>query len=174
MYRAGILTVSDKGAAGLREDKSGPEIARIVQENGYEVAFLHMVPDEMDQIIEELKRACDNQECELLLTTGGTGFSVRDVTPEATLEVIEKQVQGIPEAMRAYSVSITPRGMLSRGVCGIRNQTLILNLPGSVKAVRENLEYVIPYLDHGLAILTGRDAECGQEPGHHHHHHEHK
>ncbi len=170
MYRIGILTVSDKGSQGLREDKSGPEIARIAKENGYEVVFARMVPDEQEQIEQELIRACDAGECDLYLTTGGTGFAVRDVTPEATIAVSEKLVPGIPEAMRAYSMTITPRGMLSRNACGIRKQTLILNLPGSVKAVRENLEYVLPHLEHGLAILTGRDSECGEE-GHGHHHH---
>ena len=109
------------------------------------------------------KDAADHNTCDLFLSTGGTGFAERDVTPEVTLEIGEKHVPGIPEAMRAYSNTITPRGMLSRGECVIRKKTLILNLPGSVKAVRENLEFVIPHLEHGLAILTGKDAECGQE-----------
>lgn len=161
MYRVGILTISDKGSRGEREDKSGPEIARIVTEAGYDVVFQHMVPDEKEEIKREMIEAADANACDLFLSTGGTGFAVRDVTPEATLEIAEKTVPGVPEAMRAYSMSITPRGMLSRGTCVIRKQTLILNLPGSVKAVRENLEYVLPHLEHGLAILTGRDGECG-------------
>ena len=161
MYRVGILTVSDKGSRGEREDLSGPEIARIVKENGYEVAFMHMVADEKEDIKREIIDAADNNLCDLFITTGGTGFAERDVTPEATLEIAEKLVPGIPEAMRAYSMTITPRGMLSRGVCVIRRKTLILNLPGSVKSVRENLEYVLPNLDHGIGILTGRESECG-------------
>jgi len=161
MYRVGILTVSDKGSRGEREDKSGPEVARICKENGYEVVFLHLVPDEKEDIMREMREAADNGLCDLFLSTGGTGFAVRDVTPEATMAVAEKLVPGIPEAMRAYSMTIAPRGMLSRGACVIRKQTLILNLPGSVKSVRENLEYVLPNLEHGLAILTGKDAECG-------------
>ncbi len=161
MYRVGILTVSDKGSKGERIDESGPEIKRIIEENGYETVFMHIVPDEKDEIVREMKEAADGNLCDLFLTTGGTGFAERDVTPEATLEAGEKRVPGIPEAMRAYSMTITPRGMLSRGECVIRKKTLILNLPGSVKSVRENLEYVIGNLGHGLDILTGRDSECG-------------
>jgi molybdenum cofactor synthesis domain-containing protein len=162
MYKVGILTVSDKGSRGEREDLSGPEIERIVKEAGYEVAFIHLLPDEQKMIEEELKKACDEHLCDLFLTTGGTGFAKRDVTPEATLAVAQKLVPGVPEAMRAYSMTVTPRGMLSRGTCVIRESTLILNLPGSVKAVRENLEYVLPHLEHGLAILLGDASECGQ------------
>ena len=125
MYRVGILTISDKGSRGEREDLSGPEIKRIAEQNGYETVFMHIVPDEKEQIIKEMKEAADNNLCDLFLTTGGTGFAERDVTPEATLEVGEKTVPGIPEAMRAYSMTITPRGMLSRGVCVIRKKTLI-------------------------------------------------
>ena len=163
MYRVGIITVSDKGSRGEREDKSGPEIERIVKENGYEVAFSIIVPDELDDISRELITACDENMCELLITTGGTGFSQRDVTPEATISVGEKVVPGIPEAMRAYSMTITKRAMLSRGECVIRGKTLILNLPGSVKGVRENLEYILPSLEHGIKIMVGDDAECGRE-----------
>ena len=161
MYRVAILTISDKGSQGLREDKSGPEIARIVKEHGYEVVHTEIIPDERNQIAEAMKNLADEERCELLLTTGGTGFARRDVTPEATLDIAEKRVPGISEAMRAYSNTITPRGMLSRGESVIRNKTLIINLPGSVKAVRENLEYVIEHLDHGLGILTGAEGECG-------------
>ncbi|MCR5785306.1 MAG: MogA/MoaB family molybdenum cofactor biosynthesis protein [Eubacterium sp.] len=166
MYRVGILTISDKGSRGEREDLSGPEIKRIIEENGYETAFMHIVPDEKEEIMREMIEACDKNLCDLFLTTGGTGFAERDVTPEATAEVGEKLVPGIPEAMRAYSMTVTPRGMLSRGTCVIRKKTLILNLPGSVKSVRENLEYVIGSLGHGLDILTGNDAECGSPHKH--------
>jgi molybdenum cofactor synthesis domain-containing protein len=162
MYKVGILTISDKCSRGEREDLSGPEIARIAQAAGYEVVFSQIVPDEKSQIEESLRQSCDAHLCDLFLTTGGTGFSRRDVTPEATMAVAHKLVPGIPEAMRAYSMTLTPRGMLSRGVCAIRESTLILNLPGSVKAVRENLEYVLPHLEHGLAILAGDASECGQ------------
>lgn len=164
MYRVGILTLSDKASVGHREDKSGPEVARIVEENGYQVEFIRVLPDELELMKDVMMKICDENQCDLLLTTGGTGFSRRDVTPEATQQVGEKMVPGIPEAMRAYSMTITPLGMLSRGTCVIRKQTLILNLPGSVRAVKENLEYVIPNLSHGLGILTGNESECGN-PG---------
>ncbi len=161
MFRAGIITVSDKGAAGLREDKSGLEIKKILTEAGIQVVYQQLVADEQKQIEKLLIEACDNGVCDLLLTTGGTGLSKRDVTPEATKAIAEKEVPGISEAMRAYSMKITPRGMLSRGVSVIRKNTLIINLPGSVKAVRENLEAILPALDHGLKILTNQESECG-------------
>ena len=164
MYRVAILTISDKGSQGLREDRSGPEIREIVTRQGYQVVCAMMLPDEFEQIRDVICDLCDRGTCDLLLTTGGTGFAPRDVTPEATLAAGERVVPGIPEAMRAYSMTITPRGMLSRGAAVIRNGTLVVNLPGSVKAVRENLEYILPTLEHGLAILTGRDGECGQQP----------
>lgn len=164
MYRVAILTISDKGSQGLREDRSGPKIQEIVTGKGYQVVERRILPDELDQIRDAICQLCDSGACDLLLTTGGTGFAPRDVTPEATLAAGERLVPGIPEAMRAYSTSITPRGMLSRGAAVIRKRTLVVNLPGSVKAVRENLEYILPALEHGLAILLGRDGECGRQP----------
>lgn len=164
MYRVGILTISDKGACGLRQDLSGPKIKELVTRRGYEVTATQILPDELDQIGDVICRWCDTGLCDLLLTTGGTGFAPRDVTPEATLAAGERLVPGIPEAMRAYSVTITPRGMLSRGVAVIRRGTLVVNLPGSVKAVEENLLYILPALEHGLGILTQRDGECGRGP----------
>lgn len=171
-YRVGILTLSDKGARGEREDLSGPAIAEMVQQAGFEVVYQNLMSDELEPMKKELARICDEEVCDLLLTTGGTGFSPRDMAPEATLAVAERNAPGIAEAMRYYSLQITPRGMLSRGASVIRKQTLIVNLPGSVKAVRENLEYILPSLEHGLGILTGRESECGTPHEHHHHGHE--
>ena len=165
-YRVGILTLSDKGYRGEREDRSGPAIAELVEQAGYEVVYRRLMSDDFEPMRDELARLCDENVCDLLLTTGGTGFSRRDVTPEATLAVAERNAPGIAEAMRYNSLQITPRGMLSRGVSVLRKQTLIVNLPGSEKAVRENLSYILPSLSHGLGILTGRESECG---GEHHH-----
>ena len=148
--RAAIITSSDSGYAGKREDVSGPVIAEMVREAGYEVVWQKVLPDEQGK-------------ADLLLTTGGTGFSPRDVMPEATLAVAERMVPGIPEAMRAYSLQFTKRTMLSRAASGIRKRTLIVNLPGSPKAVRECLEYILPQLDHGLKILLGLDGECARK-----------
>lgn len=168
-YRVGILTLSDKGSRGEREDLSGPAIAELVTAAGYEVVYQNLMSDEFEPMKAELARLCDEHVCDLLLTTGGTGFSRRDVTPEATMAVAERNAPGIAEAMRYNALQITPRGMLSRGASVLRKQTLIVNLPGSVKAVRENLSYILPSLAHGLGILTGRESECGNA---HHHHHE--
>lgn len=165
-YRVGILTLSDKGSRGEREDRSGPAIAELVEQAGYEVVYRALMSDDFAPMRDELARLCDENVCDLVLTTGGTGFSQRDVTPEATLAVAERNAPGIAEAMRYYSLQITPRGMLSRGASVLRKQTLIVNLPGSEKAVRENLTYILPSLSHGLGILTGRESECG---GTHHH-----
>lgn len=154
-----ILTASDRSAAGLREDLSGPEAERMMTEAGYQVVGRKILPDEKKLLSEEMKEICDNGRADLILTTGGTGFSLRDWTPEATLEIAHRQVPGISEALRAYSLGITRRAMLSRGVSVIRNRTLIINLPGSPKAVRESLEYLIPALPHGLDILTGNVTE---------------
>ena len=161
-YRVAILTLSDKGAKGEREDRSGPAIAQMMQQAGYDVVYQAVMSDDLESMKAELMRLCDEHVCDLLLTTGGTGFSMRDQTPEATLAVAERNAPGIAEAMRWNSLQITPRGMLSRGVSVLRKQTLIINLPGSPKAVRENLESVLPSLDHGLAILTGRAGECAR------------
>ena len=146
LYRTVVLTVSDRSAQGIREDQSGPEAVRMLEEAGYQVVETRVLPDERDLLAEEMKKICDEHQADLILTTGGTGFSMRDWTPEATLEIAHRQVPGISEALRAYSLKITPRAMLSRGVSVIREQTLIINLPGSPKAVRENLEYLLPAL----------------------------
>ena len=162
MYRAGIVTLSDKGAAGEREDKSGAVIREILEAAGYEVAAQSLLPDEEEALKKELIRLSDQVQCDLVLTTGGTGFSRRDVTPEATMAVAERNAPGIAEAIRACSMTVTKRAMLSRGVSVIRGGTLIINLPGSPKAVRESLEYVLDTLPHGLDILSGRGGECAR------------
>ena len=146
--RAAIITSSDSGYAKEREDKSGPVIREIL---------------EREMLAKEMKRIADEAIAELIVTTGGTGFSKRDCMPEATKDIIEREVPGIPEAMRAYSMTITPRAMLSRAAAGIRKGTLIVNLPGSPKAVRESLEYIIPVLEHGLQILTGEASDCARK-----------
>ena len=163
MFRVAIVTLSDKGAAGERTDESGAVIREIAEQNGYEVVSYTLLPDDRDRISAELRRLCDENVAALVLTTGGTGFAPRDCTPEATLDVAERLAPGIVEAMRYSSLNITKRAMLSRAVAVIRGRTLIVNLPGSPKAVRENLEYVIPALGHGLEILTGRAGECARK-----------
>lgn len=162
MYKIGIVTASDKGSRGERIDESGQLIKLIMIENGYEVVEVMIVPDERTIISKELIRMSDESKYDLILTTGGTGFSPRDWTPEATLDVVHRLTPGIPEAMRSYSLTITPKAMLSRSVAGIRNQTLIINLPGSPKAVKENLEVLLPALKHGLDILVGKSGECAE------------
>ncbi|WP_054692217.1 MogA/MoaB family molybdenum cofactor biosynthesis protein [Syntrophomonas palmitatica] len=161
MYRVGILIMSDKGSKGEREDLSGQEIRRVLGEAA-KIDYYEIVPDEKDLIIDKLIYACDELKLDLVLTSGGTGFSKRDVTPEASLAVIERMVPGIPEAIRAFGMQKTSRAMLSRAVAGIRGNTLIINLPGSVKGVRESLEAIMDALPHGLDILKGEAAECGQ------------
>lgn len=160
-YRVGIITSSDKGFNGKREDSSGKIIEEIVCGNGYIVESYTVLPDEQSLLEQEIKRLCDDQRVDLVLSTGGTGFSARDCMPEATQAVAHRLVPGISEAMRQHSMSVTKRAMLSRAVSAIRGETLIVNLPGSPKAVRENLEYIIGELRHGLDILTDRDGECG-------------
>ena len=168
-YTAAVITISDKGARGERVDTSGPAICAILESKGWNVAYTNIVPDEKEQIKGELIKCADDLNIGLVLTTGGTGFSPRDITPEATLEVVERRTPGIPEAMRAESLRITPKGCLSRSEAGIRGRTLILNLPGSEKAAKENLMAVIDAVDHGLEMLHGSgSADCG-EPHHHHH-----
>lgn len=162
MFTVGIITASDKGAAGLREDKSGKLIHEMVEDAGYTVVTYEIVPDEQDLLEKCMIKMADELNVNLILTTGGTGFSPRDRTPEATKGVIEREVPGIPEAMRYYSLQITSRAMLSRAVAGIRHQTLIVNLPGSPKAVKENLTAILPALHHGLEILVTHTAECAQ------------
>lgn len=162
-FRVGIITSSDKGAAGEREDLSGIAIRELVGDWGYEVTSYCLLPDEQELLELEMRRLADEDLCDLILTTGGTGFSLRDVTPEATLAVSERLVPGIPEAIRAYSLSLTKRAMLSRGAAGIRKQVLIVNLPGSPKAVKEILEYILSELEHGLMILKGVAGECARK-----------
>ncbi|NMB44054.1 MAG: MogA/MoaB family molybdenum cofactor biosynthesis protein [Clostridiales bacterium] len=162
MYKVGIITASDKGASGERIDKSSEVIREIVENQGWTVTEYVVLPDEKEVLENTMTDWCDNKKIDLLLTTGGTGFAKRDITPEATMAVAEKLVPGIGEAMRYYSLKITNRAILSRGIAAIRKSTLIINLPGSPKSVKENLEAVIDGLDHGLAILKGQDSECGQ------------
>ncbi len=162
MYSVGIITASDKGSAGEREDLSGAVIKELVTAAGYRVVSHKILSDDVETLSKEMIRLADETHVELILTTGGTGFSQRDVTPEATKIVIEREVPGIPEAMRAYSLQLTPKAMLSRATAGIRGKSLIVNLPGSPKAVREILEYILPPLYHGIQILVGDDGECGQ------------
>lgn len=162
MYQVGIVTLSDKGAAGQREDLSGQLIRELLPANQYEVVSYALLPDERNQLKEELIRLCDVVKCHLVLTTGGTGFSMRDQTPEATMEAADRVVPGIAEAIRAFSMTVTKRAMLSRGVSVIRGGTLIVNLPGSPKAVKESLEYILDTLPHGLDILSGEAGECAR------------
>lgn len=163
MYYAAVLTVSDRSFRGERPDAGGPLVAELLKNAGYAVVKTAVVPDEQPQIEEALRRIADAGDVQLLVTTGGTGFSPRDVTPEATLAVCGRLTPGIPEAMRYASLQITPRAMLSRAQAGIRGGTLIINLPGSPKAVRENLEAILPTLDHGLKMLSGGPADCAAE-----------
>ena len=160
--RVAIITSSDSGYAGEREDKSGPVIAEMVTAAGYTVVSQEILPDDYEMLTKRMAEICDSHGAELILTTGGTGFSVRDIMPETTAAVCERMVPGIPEAMRAYSMQFTPRAMLSRAASGIRKRTLIVNMPGSPKAVRESLEFILPSLGHGLEILTGEATNCAR------------
>ena len=160
MFKIGIITVSDKGSRGERTDLSGPEIEKWIGSLGTVEEYV-LIPDELEEIKSALVKMADISGLDLILTTGGTGFSDRDITPEATLMVVERLAPGIPEAMRAASMRITPKAMLSRAAAGIRGKSLIINLPGSPKGVRENLEAILPALGHGLEILTGKTEECG-------------
>lgn len=163
MYTAAVITVSDKGYRGERVDTSGPNLCQILKEKGYDIAYTAMVPDEAGKIKAELRKCADTLSIALVLTTGGTGFSPRDITPEATLAVVERLTPGIPEAMRAESMRVTPKGCLSRGVAGIRGRTLIINLPGSKKASAENILAVIDPVRHGLDMLYSEgSADCGK------------
>lgn len=160
-YTAAVITVSDKGARGERIDTSGPSLCTILKAKGYEVVYTCIIPDDMEIIEKELKKCADELKVHLVLTTGGTGFSPRDITPEATLRVVERQTPGIAELMRYESMKITPRGCLSRSAAGIRGGTLIINLPGSEKASKENLMAVIDVLPHGLDMLRSNgSADC--------------
>ncbi len=158
--RVAVIVASDRGYSGERKDLSGPEIRRIAEKNGYTVVSSVLLPDDREKLEAEMCRIADDNLADLILTSGGTGLSPRDCMPEATQAVAERMVPGIPEAMRACSLQITRRAMLSRSAAGIRKQTLIVNLPGSPKAVRECLEPIISELGHGLDILTGRVSDC--------------
>lgn len=161
-WKAAVLTVSDRSSRGERPDEGGPLISALLQNAGYEVLRTAIVPDEQAEIAHVLREWADTGDVQLILTTGGTGFAPRDVTPEATCSVCQRMTPGIPEAMRAASLAITPRAMLSRAAAGIRGGTLIVNLPGSPKAAKENLEAVLPTLGHGLQMLSGEAADCAK------------
>ena len=163
MFTVGIITSSDKGYRGEREDKSGQVIEEIVSQNGFKVIKKVVLPDEKDLLEKEMINMCDNLNVNLLLTTGGTGFSKRDITPEATKSVIEREALGIVEAIRFYSLQITKRAMLSRATSGIRQNTLIINLPGSPKACKEALDFVLDDVKHGIEILIGEAKECARK-----------
>lgn len=162
IIRTGILTVSDKGSKGEREDLTSKSIENSLNKEQYNVLYYKIVPDEIASIERELIYMCDELKLDLVLTNGGTGFSQRDVTPEATLKVIKKHAPGIGEAMRYYSLSITPKAMLSRAMAGIRDNTLIINLPGSPKGAKENLGFILDALPHGVEILKGVTGECAR------------
>ena len=161
MFRIGILTASDAGSRGEREDLSSLVIRELIGPVG-EIVVYEMVPDEREVIADRLRTWADELKLDLILTTGGTGFSPRDITPEATMDVVDRPAPGIPEALRAMSYQKTNRAMLSRGAAGIRKGTLIINMPGSPKACREYIEFLLPVLNHGLEILTGKDSNCAR------------
>lgn len=163
MKRTAIITSSDTGYRGEREDLSGPAVKEIMEAHGYQVVSIEILPDDRGMLSKRMAEIADENQAELILTTGGTGFSPRDVMPEATEDIMERRVPGIPEAMRAYSMTITKRAMLSRATAGIRKQTLIINLPGSPKAVKESLEYIVDALGHGIEILTGEASNCARK-----------
>lgn len=161
-FKAAVITVSDRGARGERVDESGPAAKEMLEEAGYEVVETLIIPDEPEELKTELIRLADEVRADLVVTSGGTGFSMRDQTPEATLAVADRLAPGIAEAIRYQSMAVTNRAMLSRGVSVIRRQTVIVNLPGSPKAVRESLGYILDSLDHGIRILRGSASECAR------------
>jgi molybdopterin adenylyltransferase len=161
-YRAAIITASDKGFMGEREDVSGAVLKEILELKGFAIVSYCVLPDDKDQLAAEMIRLADQNLCEVIFTTGGTGLSPRDVTPEATLSVAQRIVPGISEAMRALSLTVTKRAMLSRGMSVVRGRTLIINLPGSPKAVKESLGFIIDELSHGIAILRSDAGECAR------------
>lgn len=161
-FTAAVITLSDQGAAGRREDRSGPKIAELAEAAGYDVKERLLLPDGQEELKKQLIRLADQRQVNVIFTTGGTGFSDRDLTPEATMAVCDRMANGIAEGIRNYSMGITPRAMFSRAVSGIRKKTLIVNLPGSPKAVQEALEFLLPELGHGLGILRGSEGECGR------------
>lgn len=162
MIKTAIITISDKGSKGEREDGTGSALKKLLQKEEYSIDYYKIIPDEVDIISDELIKLSDSEQVNLIITNGGTGFSKRDVTPEATKKVIEKYVPGIGEAMRAKSLLVTPKAVLSRGIAGIRKNTLIINLPGSPRGAVENLEAVLPAIPHGIEILLGQASECAK------------
>jgi len=160
MYTASVITVSDRCFEEKRDDLAGPAVCEMLEKSGYSVEYVNSIPDEQDIIESELTKCADELDIALIVTTGGTGFSHRDVTPEATMSVCTKMTPGIPEAMRAESLKITNRAILSRQQAGIRGESLIVNLPGSPKAATENLAAVLPALKHGLDMLRGEGSDC--------------
>ncbi len=160
MIQAGVITLSDKGSRGEREDLSGPEVIRMLREAGIETVHSEIIPDEEEFIASKLIEFADVRGLDLVVTTGGTGVSPRDVTPDATLAVIDREIPGMAEAMRRESMLKTPHAMISRAVAGIRGQTLIVNLPGSPKGVRENLAVILPALTHAIEKIKGDPADC--------------
>lgn len=163
MYTVGIITSSDKGYLGEREDKSGEVIREIVEANGFKVEKYIVLPDNEEMLSKEMMYMSDSLGVNLILTTGGTGFSKRDITPEATKLVIEREAPGICEAIRYYSLQITKRAMLSRAISGIRKDTLIVNMPGSPRACKEALDFVLDDVKHGIDILLGVAKECARK-----------
>ncbi|HOE79069.1 MAG TPA: MogA/MoaB family molybdenum cofactor biosynthesis protein [Smithellaceae bacterium] len=160
MFRAGIITVSDKGSQGQREDLSGPAIAQVLAGAGFTVSITIIVPDDIGQIANALIEMSDRERLDLILTTGGTGLSPRDLTPEATLKVLDKEIPGMAEAMRYSGMMVTPHAMLSRAVAGVRGRSLIINLPGSPKGATENLAAVLPALAHAIGKIQGDQSDC--------------
>lgn len=163
MVKVGVITVSDKGSRGERVDQGGPLIVEIVSELGWETKVTVIVPDEQELIEQKLIEYADDLQVDVIFTTGGTGFAPRDVTPEATLAVADRLAPGIAEAMRMESMKITPKAMLSRAVAGIRGKTLIINLPGSPKGVKECLGFILPGLGHGIDVLRGNTGDCAEK-----------
>ena len=161
-YTAAVITLSDKGVKGEREDKSGPKICELAEAAGYQIRETLLLADGIEPLKSQLIRLADQRQMDVIFTTGGTGFSERDLTPEATIQTCDRMANGIADAIRHYSMTITPRAMFSRAVSGIRGKTLIINLPGSPKAVAEALEFLLPQLDHGLDILRGTGGECAR------------
>lgn len=160
MFSAGIITVSDKGSQGKREDKSGPVIAGLLAGAAVAIKRTMIIPDEIDQIAQAIVQFADVEKLDLILTTGGTGVSPRDLTPDATLKVLDKEIPGMAEAMRASSMKVTPHAMISRAVAGIRGRSLIINLPGSPKGAKENLSVVMPALTHTMEKIQGDERDC--------------
>ena len=160
MFKAGIITVSDKGSQGKREDLSGPAIAEMLAGAAISVSETLIIPDEVDQICKAIIQFADVEKLDLILTTGGTGVSPRDLTPDATLKVIDKEIPGMAEAMRLASMKVTPHAMISRAVAGIRGRSLVLNLPGSPRGASENLAVVLPALKHAIEKIQGDPRDC--------------